>query len=87
MPQTEKVSLEQNCYHGHRPPYACWRVPWQSVIPPGHDFLNPNVFISKPAKDIAVKLFEKADDRNPDLHDMYIYNGKVPHHTLTRAII
>lgn len=27
------------------------------------------------AKDIAADLFKKADNRNPDIFDMYIYNG------------
>lgn len=45
------------------------------VIPKGHTFLNVGSFMTTKAKDIAADLFKKADNRNPDIFDMYIYNG------------
>jgi hypothetical protein len=46
-----------------------------SVIPAGHTFLNPSTFISQKGHDTVRDLLRKADNRNPDLFNMYIFNG------------
>ncbi|KDR83899.1 hypothetical protein GALMADRAFT_86570 [Galerina marginata CBS 339.88] len=45
-----------------------------SAIPDGHTFLEVNTFVSIKGKDIAEKLLQQAENRNPDAFDMYIYN-------------
>ncbi|KDQ18622.1 hypothetical protein BOTBODRAFT_29001 [Botryobasidium botryosum FD-172 SS1] len=43
-------------------------------IPKGYTFLNPKTFVSERAKTLIGEMLDKADNRNPDAHDMYIYN-------------
>ncbi|KAI5891236.1 uncharacterized protein SCHCODRAFT_02628501 [Schizophyllum commune H4-8] len=45
-----------------------------TLIPEGYTFLNPSQMMSKKGKELAIQLFEDGDKRDPDLHDMYIYN-------------
>ena len=47
----------------------------QSLIPAGHTFLTPKTFMSQKGYDTVRELLQKADNRNPDRFDMYIYNG------------
>jgi hypothetical protein len=58
------------------------RIP--SVIPAGYTFLNPNTFMSQKGYDKVRDLLRKADNRNPDLFHMYIYNG-TSHHSLASS--
>lgn len=46
-----------------------------SVLPAGYNFLNKRIMISEIGKEYAMENFNQADARNPDFHDMYIYNG------------
>ncbi|KAG6821526.1 hypothetical protein H0H93_000035 [Arthromyces matolae] len=43
-------------------------------IPKGYTFLNHECFVSTLGKEMFRDLSKKAYDRNPDEHDMYIYN-------------
>lgn len=43
--------------------------------PVGYVFLNQKTLISEKGKEYARENFQQADGHNPDLHDMYIYNG------------
>ncbi|KAF5333277.1 hypothetical protein D9611_002577 [Ephemerocybe angulata] len=45
-----------------------------SVIPEGYTFLNPETLITTGGKALADDLRKKADGRDPDAFDMYIYN-------------
>ncbi|KAL1717613.1 hypothetical protein EV715DRAFT_202865 [Schizophyllum commune] len=45
-----------------------------TLVPEGYTFLNPSQMMSKKGKELAIELFEDADKRDPDMHDMYIYN-------------
>ncbi|KAL0949292.1 hypothetical protein HGRIS_009370 [Hohenbuehelia grisea] len=45
-----------------------------SVLPKGHTYLNPKIFITTMGKETFIKLLDKANDRDPDTHKMYIYN-------------
>ena len=31
--------------------------------------------MSKKGKELAIEIFEDADKRDPDMHDLYVYNG------------
>lgn len=46
------------------------------VIPQGYTFLSPDIFVSKKAKEVVDDLLEKSERRNPDFHDIYVYNGE-----------
>lgn len=46
------------------------------VLPAGYTFLNETHMVSKVAWKRARELLEKADRRDPDVHDMYVYNGE-----------
>ncbi len=37
--------------------------------------MSPELFVSEKAKEMVEDLLKKAEQRNPDLHDLYIYNG------------
>jgi hypothetical protein len=50
---------------------------YQSAIPEDYTFLNQNTFLSVKAKETVLDLLEKSEKRNPDMFDMYIYNGKL----------
>ncbi|TRM67005.1 hypothetical protein BD626DRAFT_566052 [Schizophyllum amplum] len=49
-------------------------MPTTAALPDGYTFLNPSSMISKTGKELTIQLFDEADKRDPDLHDMYIYN-------------
>ncbi|KAL1743658.1 hypothetical protein HDZ31DRAFT_64850 [Schizophyllum fasciatum] len=49
------------------------------LIPEGYTFLNPSTMISTKGKELTVQLFDDADKRDPDMHDMYIYNDFFAH--------
>ncbi|KAK7470407.1 hypothetical protein VKT23_001833 [Stygiomarasmius scandens] len=51
-------------------------------IPDGYTFLNKQVFLSAKAKEMTMDLLKQADQRNPDLFDMYIYNDFYSYATL-----
>ncbi|KAJ3532476.1 hypothetical protein NMY22_g7726 [Coprinellus aureogranulatus] len=46
----------------------------KSVIPAGYTFLNPETMISVKGKELAEELRKKADGRDPDAFDMYVFN-------------
>jgi hypothetical protein len=41
--------------------------------------MGPEMMITVKGRDIAEELRVKAEGRDPDAFDMYIYNGKSPH--------
>ncbi|KAF9478169.1 hypothetical protein BDN70DRAFT_65393 [Pholiota conissans] len=45
-----------------------------SVIPAGHTFLSIDTFLTTKAKDMAENLLNQAQNRNPDMFDMYVHN-------------
>ncbi|KAH9840546.1 uncharacterized protein C8Q71DRAFT_412418 [Rhodofomes roseus] len=45
-----------------------------SALPAGYTLLNKKTMISEQGKELAMSAFRQADSRNPDAHDMYIYN-------------
>ncbi|KAF9450139.1 hypothetical protein P691DRAFT_495711 [Macrolepiota fuliginosa MF-IS2] len=49
------------------------------VLPQGYTFMSPELFISKRAQGILLDLLDKAETRNPDAFDMYIYNDYFPY--------
>lgn len=48
-----------------------------TLMPSGHAFFSIDHFITSTGKDILEDLLDKASKRNPDLYDMYIYEGKL----------
>lgn len=56
---------------------ACSSRSHPQVIPAGHAFLNMDTFVTIKAKDMAKKLLDQAENRNPDMFDMYIHNGQL----------
>lgn len=50
------------------------RTPKASVIPPGYTFANLDTMITEKGKELADELMKKADGRNPEAFDMYVYN-------------
>lgn len=59
------------------------------VPPKGYTFINPEIFISDKAKEIVNDLLQKAEKRNPDAFDMYIYNDYYPYaiHNLIESVL
>ena len=55
------------------------RARGQFVLPPDFTFTPGGVVVHKDTYQLLVDLMEQAQNRDPDLHGMYIYNGK-PHH-------
>ncbi|KIK67821.1 hypothetical protein GYMLUDRAFT_54564 [Collybiopsis luxurians FD-317 M1] len=45
-----------------------------TLIPEGFTFLNKRTFLSVKAHAMVIDLLRQSDNRNPDAHDMYIYN-------------
>ncbi|KAI0082395.1 hypothetical protein K474DRAFT_1687985 [Panus rudis PR-1116 ss-1] len=45
-----------------------------SLIPPGYTFIGPSYMISNKAKEYYEELMMELDKRDPDMHNMYIYN-------------
>jgi hypothetical protein len=38
--------------------------------------MSPELFVSEKAKAVVIDLLKKAESRNPDAFDMYVYNGE-----------